>query len=82
MSERERPTAPQVELLDIDGPDQPFPGQRILALTEGNKLVELLWAESWRPHIFGWCRYPKRSEAIKLKMKAHYFRNASEEFNS
>lgn len=75
MSERERPTAPQIELLDIDGTEQPFPGQKILALTEGNKLVELNWSESWRGHIFAWARFPKAPTSVKEKMHAHYFRN-------
>lgn len=75
MSERERPTQPVVGLVSLKK-SRPFPGQRVLALTEGNKLVETVWSEANASTYFAWMPYPKVPQDVKEELREHYFRNA------
>jgi hypothetical protein len=75
---KERPTAKLVSLTSLRK-SRPFPGQRVLALTEGNKLVEVLWSESNASHFFAWMPYPKVPEDVKEELSEHYFRNVNKE---
>jgi hypothetical protein len=73
LKDRERPTSKSCELLDLDGPLQPFPGQRVFALTLGGRLIETVWSERERGFYDAWCQYPDVPHSVKEKqnMRIH-----------
>jgi hypothetical protein len=75
MSDHDRPTSETCSLIDIDD-EKPFPGQKILALTEGSKLIETVWSAKLVGVVFAWTPYPKIPQKVKEKLYAHYMRNA------
>lgn len=64
-------TAEVVELVDVrDG--EPPNGSKVLALTHGGKLVEVLWKSRSRDEFDSWMPYPKVPDSVKKRQSDRY----------
>ena len=64
-------TAEVVELADVrDG--EPPNGSKVLALTHGGKLVEVIWKSNSKYEFDSWMPYPKIPETVKQRQVDRY----------
>lgn len=64
-------TAEVVELVDVRD-KEPENGARVLALTQGGKLVEAIWNSRSRFEYDAWSRYPRIPDAVKQRQIERY----------
>ena len=69
MSEPDRLTRPQVELIDTED-EMPPPGMRVLALQWGGSLVPAVWTSTSHTVFDAWMPYPKIPANTKAKQAA------------
>jgi hypothetical protein len=64
-------TAETVALIDVREQEPPN-GAKVLALTQGGKLVEATWKHNSKDDFDAWCSYPKVPEAVKERQVNRY----------
>lgn len=64
-------TADVVALIDVRE-QEPENGAKVLALTQGGKLVEATWKSNSKHDFDAWCCFPKIPEAVKQRQVDRY----------
>lgn len=64
-------TAVSVALIDVLE-REPENGSKVLALTQGGKLVETTWRHNSKNDFDAWCCFPKIPEAVKQRQVDRY----------
>jgi hypothetical protein len=64
-------TAEVVELVDVRD-SEPENGARVLALTQGGKLVEAVWNSRSRFEYDAWSHYPRIPTEVKQRQIERY----------
>ena len=64
-------TAERVELVDVREHEPPN-GSKVLALTQGGKLVEAVWKSNSKHDFDAWGHYPKIPETVKQRQIDRY----------
>lgn len=69
MSDPDRRTAPQVELIPTTE-KQPNPGRRVLAIQHGGCLVQVVWTSRSHLEYDAWMDFPKIPAKVKQAQQA------------
>lgn len=64
-------TAEVVELIDVRE-EEPPNGSKVLALTQGGKLVEATWKHNSKYEFDAWAMYPRVPAAVKQRQVDRY----------
>lgn len=81
MKEPDRPTAPEVFLINAHK-NPPASGSKVWALGQGGTLVPEVWNRNSIKFFDAWCKYPKIPDDVKEIQAARFTNETTRKDNS